>query len=321
MFDPEGFFKKQDGDEQSATSVYVGKIGAWLLHIVKFLFVVYGASHGISASLAYAGNHWWAQVAQSVGIIVTGLVLFGLYLMFMNGRIQGPAQTIAAAAVYIIGFLFECLAIITDSQMNSGLVLSGFLRGYLLWVLPIAPAVMGVGTVIVHSLEPEQSRARQRLEKERELAEERFKALIDQEIAKLNEARAVHNMQVTSRQAVIRQLGQVYMGPAVQDAIAQTAIANMPALLRAAGIEIESSAALGPGSPHIKTVEIDDMPVGDAPGQFVGGAAAASPDPSPQTRWQEITGAAKRMTGIGFVPDEEGNGISSRPMMRDSRGE
>ena len=257
MFNPDEFFTGAEGQEQSTMSRTVGGIGSWLLHIVKALFLLYAMSHGINASLAYAGNHWWAQVAQIVGIVVTGIVLFGLYLLFMNRKIQGPRQMIAAAAVYVIGFTLECLAIVADSQLNAGQGLSPWLRSYLLWVLPVAPAVMGLGAVIVHALEPEQGRAREQAEQKRQLEDERFSALLDQERAKLNEARAIRAMQGSSRQAVIKQLAEVYASEQVQQAITQTALANMPALLRAAGIQFDRGLSLPAGDED--EIEDDDL--------------------------------------------------------------
>lgn len=317
MFDPESFLGEKEEGTRSSMSTTIGKVGTWFLHVVKFMFVVYGASHGISASLAYAGNHWWAQVAQIVGIIVTGLVLFGLYLMYMNGKIQGASQTIAAAGVYLIGFIFECMAIVTDSQMNSGAVLTPFLRTYLLWVLPIAPAIMGVGSAIVHALEPEQARARKQAEARLKLDEERFQALIDKERADLNEARAIRGMQNASRVAVIKQLGQIYSGPAVQQALANTAVSNMPALLRAAGIQIDYQigdgiAASGPG--NIENIEIgDSFHEGDVPNAIVGGAASRlSRDPSHRERREEVAAASERLHEIP-VPESDGNGVIYRP--------
>ncbi|MBP8056836.1 MAG: hypothetical protein KA314_13445 [Chloroflexi bacterium] len=257
MFDPEEFFTGVDGQEQSTMSKTVGGIGSWLLHLVKVMFLLYAMSHGISASLAYAGNHWWAQAAQIVGIVVTGIVLFGLYLLFMNRKIQGARQMIAAAAVYAIGFILECLAIVADSQLNAGQGLSSWLVAYLLWVLPVAPAIMGLGAVIVHALEPEQGRAREQAEQKRQLEDERFNALLDQERAKLNEARAIRAMQGSSRQAVIKQLGNVYASDQVQQAIMQTALANMPALLRAAGIQFDRGLSLAAGDED--DIEDDDL--------------------------------------------------------------
>lgn len=244
MFNPDEFFTEDESQEQSTMSRTVGGIGSWLLHIVKVLFLLYAMSHGINASLAYAGNHWWAQIAQIVGIVVTGIVLFGLYLLFMNRKIQGPKQMIAAAIVYMIGFTLECLAIVADSQLNAVQTLSPWLKSYLLWVLPIAPAIMGLGAVIVHALEPEQGRARQQAEQKRKLEDERFNALLDQERATLHEARAIRAMQGASRQAVIKQLANVYASDHVQRAITQTALANMPALLRAAGIQFANTLSL-----------------------------------------------------------------------------
>lgn len=49
--------------------------------------------------------------------------------------------------------------------------------------------------------------------------------------------------------------------------------------------------------------------------------AASSPDPSPQSRWQEIANAASRLTGVGFARQDEGNGIAERPTIRGHKPE
>lgn len=57
-----------------------------------------------------------------------------------------------------VGFLLACLGIVADSQLQAGAALSPWLSAYLLWGLPVAPAVMALGALLVHELDPGQLR-------------------------------------------------------------------------------------------------------------------------------------------------------------------
>lgn len=238
MFDFKNYFD-EDEDEPSALSETVSTIGIWLLHFCKVAFFAYSGVHGVSAAWNYAGSSEWQKVAQIVGILVIEFTLLGLYLAYMNGGIKGPAQSIAAGITYAVGLILALLGIVADSQINAELQMSGWLMVYLKWGLPLAPGLMAIGGLVVHALEPSKLRERERDQERHKLAEQRFKALMADERMALDEAKAIRTMQMQSRQAVLQQLYSVYSGDEVQRAIAATAINNAPALLRAAGIDIE----------------------------------------------------------------------------------
>lgn len=238
MFDFKNYFD-EDEEEPSGISETVATIGIWLLHACKIAFLVYSGVHGISAAWNYAGSSEWQKVAQIVGILVIELTLFGLYLAYMNGGIKGPAQTIAAGITYAAGLILALLGIVADSQINAELQMSGWLVVYLKWGLPLAPGLMAIGGLVVHALEPSKLRERERERERHKLEEQKFKARMANERMALDEAKAVRAMQMQSRQAVLQQLYSVYSGDEVQKAISATAIHNAPALLRAAGIDIE----------------------------------------------------------------------------------
>lgn len=238
MFDFKNYFD-EDEEEPSGVSETVAAIGVWILHLCKIAFLVYSGVHGISASWNYAGSSEWQKVTQIVGILVIELTLLGLYLAYMNGGIKGPAQTVAAGVTYLGGFVLALLGIVADSQINAGLEMSSWLVLYLKWGLPLAPGLMAIGGLATHALEPSKLRERERDRAQHKLEQAKFKARMVNERIALDEAKAIRKMQVQSRQAVLQRLYSVYSGDEVQKAIAATAIHNAPALLRAAGIDIE----------------------------------------------------------------------------------
>lgn len=240
MFDNDIFNETEQQGEPSAAGMAVGKLGIWLLHLTKFAFLIYSGAHGISAALQYAGSSDWQKLAQIVGIVVIEATLAGIYLAAMNSKIQGGGQAVAAAVTYGLGFILAALGIAADSQLNAGLLMSGWLETYLRWGLPLAPGLMALGSLAIHIMEPAKMRERSQANARMELEEEQFRAKLANERASLEEARTIRKMQLASRKAVLQQLYHVYSGEDVQKAIAATAIHNAPGLLRAAGIDVEA---------------------------------------------------------------------------------
>jgi hypothetical protein len=239
MSDLNRFFEEEQERTRSGASGVVGSIGLWLLHFVMFSFAFYSGAHGINAALQYAGSTNAGKVAQIVGILVIETVLIGLYLGFLNGKITGPAQTIAAGVTYLLGFTLACLGIIADSRLNSGVPLSPELEFYLLWVLPIAPAIMALGALLVHILAPNTLRYRKQDQQSRELEDTAFTARLAIERARAEEEISKRGLQVMSRKAVLRELENIYSSPEFREAIKRTAIERAPELFSEAGIMIE----------------------------------------------------------------------------------
>lgn len=228
-----------EDDRRSDAARIMGRAGLALLHLVKVTFVLYSGAHAINVSMAYAGDGALTTAAQVVGIVATELVLAGLYLAWINGRITGAAQTITAGAVYLIGFVMASAAIVGDSQLNGGMALTPWLAFYLRWLLPAAPAIMGLGALLVHSLAPDHIQQRERAEREREIEAVRHAAAMALERAKVEEMRTLHAMRLQSRAAVVQSLGDLWRTDEAQAAIRRTAMANLPQLLRAAGVELD----------------------------------------------------------------------------------
>lgn len=240
MFDNDYFQETQEAGP-GTTGRVVGGAGMWLLHIGKVAFLVYSGYHGINATAAYRGHSELGAVAGIVGIVVTELVLFSLYLAWHNQRITGAAQSIAAGVTYAIGFIIACLAIVVDSQLNAGMTLSSWLASYLHWVLPVAPAVMALGALLVHELAADQLRGRKEAKEKNTFAEDQFKAHMASLRAEMETSKMIKNMQLNTRMATAKQIAQQYSSEGVQRAIAATAEQNIPALLRAIGIVVEDT--------------------------------------------------------------------------------
>ncbi len=237
MFEQD-FFNQQKPAGPGRVGQAVGAVGGWGLHLAKVAFLLYSGYHGVSASWTYAGNSDLARLAQTFGIIVLELVLFSLYLAWHNQRITGAAQSIAAGLTYGVGFTLACLGIVADSQLHAGIALSGALSGYLRHGLPLAPAVMALGAVLTHMLAPGQMRARREAAERVEFEEEQFDAHIAAQRAEMEAAKLVKNFQLNARMSAARQIAQWYGSDQAQQAIAQTALHNAPALLRAAGVNV-----------------------------------------------------------------------------------
>lgn len=233
-----------DDSEQGSLSRAAGSIGIWLLHLCKVTFLVYSATHTVNASLNYAGSTVPAKTAQVVGIVVTEMVLLGIYLAYVNRKLSGSGQLISAGITYLLGFTLACLGIVADSQLNSGQPLTPFLVQYLKIGLPISPAVMSLGAIIVHISSPQQLRATELVRQSAELDKERFKAELAQERLTMQEENARKALQVLSKQALLRELANVFESPDFSEAVKRTAIEKAPSLFAEAGIIVQRPMSL-----------------------------------------------------------------------------
>lgn len=247
MFDKD-YFQDVPTSEPSKSGRAVGNLGMWGLHLAFATFAIYSAYHGISATAQYRAGSGIGMAAGIIGIITIELVLLSLYLGWHNGKITGAAQSIAAGIAGAIGFTLACLGIVADSQLQSGMALSSWLHVYLVWGLPIAPAAMALGALLVHELAPGQLRARRESVQRDELAETQFKAHIAAMQAELDAARHVANLQLNAKASAARQVAAWYGSDAAQRAITSTAMQNAPAMLRAIGIDVDDADAPTPAA-------------------------------------------------------------------------
>jgi len=240
MFEKDYFQQETQAGPGRAGQV-VGGAGMWGLHLAALTFALYSGYHGISATVNYRAAGGLGQAAGIVGIVTIELVLMSLYLAWHNGKVTGAAQSIAAGATAAVGFILACLGIVADSQLQAGYELSGWLSVYLLWGLPIAPAVMALGALLTHELDPGQLRARRESNERADLEEARFTAHVAGIRADLEAARIVANMQLNAKSAAAQQVAAWYGTDQAQRAITATALQNAPNLLRSIGVDVDAA--------------------------------------------------------------------------------
>ena len=238
----------------------VGGVGMWGLHLAAVTFAIYSGYHGISATVNYRAAGGLGQIAGIIGIVTIEAVLLSLYLAWHNGRITGAAQSIAAGVTAAVGFILACLGIVADSQLQAGAALSPWLSAYLLWGLPVAPAVMALGALLVHELDPGQLRARRETNERAEVEELRFMAQMASIRAELEAARTVANMQLNARAAAAKRVADWYQGDQAQKAITATALKNAPNLLRSIGVEVDAADQLDGKAADLASVEAGPGP-------------------------------------------------------------
>lgn len=282
------FFQEAPQHGPSRAGSAIGYAGLWLLHIAKVAFLIYSGYHGINATASYRGSGELATFAGIVGIVVVEIVLLAIYLAWHNQRITGTAQSLAAAATYVIGFTLACLGIVADSQINAGhatqaaalaamqaaiadgmdaataaatfpaatavLTLSPFLSAYIRWLLPIAPAVMALGAMLTHELDPHQLNARKQASDELEFAKDQFNAYMAARKAEMHSAKMLANMQLNAKASAAQQIAAWYNSEEAQRAIAARAMQDAPALLRAIGVDV--AAVDGDGNGRVDAGEL-----------------------------------------------------------------
>lgn len=266
MFE-QNFFQEEVNAGPGRAGRFMGQAGSWLLHVCKVLFLLYSGYHGISASLSYAGSSELAKGAQVFGIIVLELTLFGLYLAWHNQEIHGTAQSIAASGTYALLFLLAILGIVGDSQLHAGYAVSNWLRVYLTWGLPAAPALAALGALLTHELAPAQLRARKQTAEKLEFEDEQFKAFMAGQRAEMSTAKLIRNLQLNARMSAAKQIAAWYGSDEAQQAITSTALQHAPALLRAIGVEFQEKGAVipvpleqSPASPQPSDPEKETLP-------------------------------------------------------------
>jgi hypothetical protein len=230
-------FNKSDSDDGAGH--VMGTVGVWCLHTFKITFLAYSAAHAIGASWNYAGSSVPQRIAQTVGVITVEGVLLGIYLAYINGRISGYAQLVSAATTYAIGFVFACMGIIVDSQLNGGTLDSSFTVGYLHYGLPIAPAIMAFGAIIVSILDPKKLQIANKARKSGELEQKKFDAGI--KVAELNMQNELAQiaLQVQSKQALITGMASVAQTPEYRQAVARQAFTQAINQFGTLGIQLQ----------------------------------------------------------------------------------
>ena len=223
-------------DGSDAKTPIMGGLGALILHLVVFALLIYSGYHGIHASARYREAQGLGNAAGIVGILIIEFVLLGIYLAYFYRRITGEGQKYAAAATFGIGVIFSALGIVGDSLLQAGIALPSWLGTYLTFGLPIAPVIMGIGAAAVLASEPKLNRQIRAVLKQEDAAEKRHTARMKAEDAKLKVAQSAANLQLNTLQMTAEYAHAAYRAPEVQQAIQAAALANLPELLRGAGV-------------------------------------------------------------------------------------
>ena len=240
MFDHTDYFQQQ---EDEATTRFGGlgdvgrNVGKWLGFAAIVTTLAFSAYHGINATMQYRAGNIIGMVTGIVGIITVEIIIFSLILRWHNRGITGDRQRVAAIITLALGFILIFLAVVTDSQLNAGMTLTPELSFYLLWPLPAAPLILGACNHIVDELAPEQQWSQKAAEAIRELHEMRFQVHIAGQKAELVAQKAIINANLNARASAANQIAAHYQSDDVQSAIRQSALGNVPALLRAIGVD------------------------------------------------------------------------------------
>ncbi len=228
------FVADEEGDGKGTHPL--GTLGTWMLHGVALALAGYSAYHGIHATSAYRAAEGLGNVSGIVGITVNELTTIGTYLAYFHGQITGKVQQYIAATTIGFGVLIMALGIVGDSQMQAGLQISPWLQTYLMWILPVSPVIMAVLAGLILATDPRVLRNIKAALNRNKAAEDRHNARMSAENAKLTVAKSAANLQLNSLQMTAQYAHAAYRAPEVQRAIQAAALANLPELLRGAGI-------------------------------------------------------------------------------------
>ena len=223
-------------DGSDAKTPLLGGVGAFILHTVVIALLVYSGYHGIHASARYRESQGLGNAAGIVGILIIELVMLGIYLAYFYRRITGDGQKYAAGATFGVGVILISMGIVGDSLLQADIALPAWLDTYLMFGLPIAPVIMSIGAAVVMATEPKLIRQIKATLKGEDAAEKRHNARMKAEDAKLKVAQSAANLQLNTLQMTAEYAHAAYRAPEVQRAIQAAALANLPELLRGAGV-------------------------------------------------------------------------------------
>ena len=238
MTDGSSDFFNQKDREQTEFSKIMAKLAGAGLHLGKVTFLAYSGFHGISAVAQYSSAGTAGHAMQIVGILTLELTLLSLYVGWHTQMITGSYQSLAAGITYAVGFILACFGIVVDSQLNAGLTLSPILSSYMLWGLPLSPAIMALGGLATHELNPQQLRDRREKAENLRYEEEVFEAHMKKQRAKMDIQKGITNMQLNAQITAANQIATWYSGEEAQLAITAHAMTNAPALLKQIGIDV-----------------------------------------------------------------------------------
>lgn len=233
-----------------SNSATIGSAGHFLLHVVEALFLIYSAYHGIHATTTYRAANGLGNLAGILGIVAIEVTMLAIYLAWVNHKLSGSKQQLAAFITYAIGFVFACLGIVGDSQLQAGLAVTPWISLYLTTILPAAPAIMAVGGFLIVMTGPEAMRRRSEAEDEQDILEDEHALRMELRRAEAQAAAQLKALELDTKLALAAQMKQYVSSPAAQSAIVATAERDAPALLRAIGIYINDQPAAPAPAPR-----------------------------------------------------------------------
>ena len=113
------------GEQPSWTRL---KVVLLLLHIAA---LIYTGSHGIVASLSFAGSSDWAKAAQIAGVVITEATVLYIFVQWALGHFTEMAESLVAGAVYLLCLALAGLNALVDATLNAGVALTGILLWHL----------------------------------------------------------------------------------------------------------------------------------------------------------------------------------------------
>lgn len=275
-------------DGSDAKTPLLGGVGAFILHTVVIALLIYSGYHGIHASARYRESQGLGNAAGIVGILIIELVMLGIYLAYFYRRITGDGQKYAAGATFGVGVVLISMGIVGDSLLQAGIALPSWLATYLTLGLPVAPVIMSIGAAVVMATEPKLIRQIKATLKREDAAEKRHAARMKAEDAKLMVAQSAANLQLNSLQMTAEYAHAAYRAPEVQQAIQAAALANLPELLRGAGIML-------PYGTVIEGQVVEPLPTPPAPTP----APAEAQSTAPRSSWRErVFGRAEQPVAV-----------------------
>jgi len=213
--------------------------------------------------------------------------------------------------------------------------------------LPIAPVIMGIGAAAVLATEPKLNRQIKAVLKQEDAAEKRHTARMKAEDAKLKVAQSAANLQLNTLQMTAEYAHAAYRAPEVQQAIQAAALANLPELLRGAGVMLPYGTVIeGQTIDPLPPVQATDAtPRAPRPSwrdRLFGRPTPAQPEPQaaqPATNNDDIVAAIAQMVAAGqlvipvaqqsnttYAPQPsvnaapgQGNGPAAKPLGRDTQ--
>ena len=277
VFEDDLFFAEDESNYQT-----IGRWGILLIHLLKGAFVLYSGAHNIQAALTATGGSLFAISAQIIGVLVLEASISALYMAGMAGKITGKLQSLVAAFFWLIGMALAGMGIVADSRLHAGYELGSLMQWHLSTGLYLAPLVMVFGLVLVVFTDPVLAQ---------QIANARDRALIRREKVRARvladkynhqSRRIVHNIRLGAQKQMAVFAREYYKSDDVQAVLQETAVRQLQAVMRQAGIDIPGQPD---GAASLPTPAPDDADTADA--RPMAEAAAGGNRPSPFANGRE----------------------------------